>query len=56
MDASQVKAIIKEKGWNQKGIAEYWGMSKDWVSRLVLNKHGERHRMHDCAFQGLPKK
>ena len=55
MDAKQIKAIIKERGWNQKKIAGYWGMSENWISLLVKNGNGQRSVRDDCAFMGLPK-
>ena len=56
MDIKQVKAIIKEKGWNQKEIASYWGFTPKHISALVLNKNGLRGLRDDCAFLGLPCK
>lgn len=56
LDEQQIKNRIKEQGWNQKQIAEYWGMSPKWVSALIKNKKGERTLRDDCAFMGLPKK
>lgn len=56
LDAKQIKEIIKERGWNQKQIAEYWGVSSNWISMLIQNKDGERSVRDDCAFRGLPKK
>ena len=56
LDAKQVKEIIKGLGWNQKEIAEYWGMTTVWLSNLVQNKNGERSVRDDCAFRGLPRK
>jgi len=56
MDAKQIKALIKERGWNQKQIAEYWDMSENWISLLVKNDDGQRSIRDDCAFMGLPPK
>lgn len=56
MDAKQIKGIIKERGWNQKQIAEYWGVSANWIFLLIKNQNGERSVRDDCAFVGLPKK
>ncbi len=56
LDEKQLKAVIKERGWNQKQIAEYWGYSAKWISALIKNKNDERSRRDDCAFMGLPKK
>jgi hypothetical protein len=56
MDATQVKAVIKDRGWNSKEVAAYWGMTEGWLSKLVQNKNGERSVRDDCAFRGLPRK
>jgi predicted XRE-type DNA-binding protein len=56
LDEKQVKETIKELGWNQKQIAEYWGVSRNWISSLIKNKNGERGLRDDCAFRGLPRK
>ncbi len=56
MDSNQIKATYQELGWNQKDIAEYWGMSRTWVNKLVMNANGERTIRDDCAFRGLPKR
>jgi len=55
-DESEIKALIKARGWSQKDIAEYWGMTPKWVSALIKNKNGERTHRDDCAFRGLPNK
>jgi len=56
LDAKQIKEIIKERGWTQKAIAEYWGVSPNWVYLLIKNENGQRSVRDDCAFRGLPKK
>lgn len=56
MTPAQIKAILKEKGWTQVAVAEYWDTSKDYISELVTNRTGKRKRWHDCAFGGLPRK
>ena len=32
LDATQIKAILKEKGWTQTSAAEYFGTDKDWLN------------------------
>ena len=56
MDSKQIKGIIKERGWNQKQIAEYWGVSENWIYLLIKNEGSERSVRDDCAFVGLPKR
>lgn len=56
LDASRIKAIIKNLGWTSKEVAAYWGMTEGWLSKLVQNKNGERSVRDDCAFRGLPRK
>lgn len=56
LDSKQVKDLIKERGWSQKDIAEYWGMSQNWISTLIKNEGGQRGVRDDCAFMGLPRK
>ena len=54
LDEHEIKAMIKQKGWTQRDIAKYWGISKTWVNELIKNRNGERGIRHDCAFRGLP--
>ncbi len=56
MDSMQIKSIIKDYGWTSKEVAEYWGMTEGWLSKLVQNKKNERSVRDDCAFRGLPRK
>ena len=56
MSAEQIKAVLKERGWNQKEVAEYWGVSKNWIYLLIKNDNGQRSVRDDCAFIGLPNK
>lgn len=56
LDAKQIKGIIKDLGWNQKQVAEYWGVSPNWIYLLIKNENGQRSVRDDCAFRGLPKK
>lgn len=56
LDETQIKSMIKAKGWTQKEVAKYFGRREEWVSRLIKNKNGSRGRMHDCMFRGLPEK
>jgi DNA-binding XRE family transcriptional regulator len=56
LDTKEIKKIIKELGWTQVEIAEYWGVSRNWVYLLIKNEHGQRSVRDDCAFRGLPKK
>ena len=56
MDAKQVKAVIRQRGWTQKEVAAYFDMTEGWLSKLVQNKNGERSVRDDCAFRGLPQK
>ena len=56
MSAERIKAVLKERGWNQKEVAEYWGVSKNWIYLLIKNDNGQRSVRDDCAFMGLPYK
>ena len=56
MDSKQIKETIKALGWNQKEIAEYWGVSQNWITSLIRNNNGQRSLRDDCAFRGLPAK
>jgi hypothetical protein len=56
MDAKEIKAIIKKRGWTQKEIAKYWGVTPNWIYLLIKNENGQRSVRDDCAFRGLPCK
>lgn len=56
MDETQIKSILKSKGWTQKDVAARWGISVVWLSNITQNKKGERSLQHDDAFRGLPSK
>jgi DNA-binding Xre family transcriptional regulator len=56
MTPEQVKQAIKDKRWNQKDVADLWGISLADLKRLIKNENNQRTVRDDCAFNGLPKK
>lgn len=56
LSAKEIKEIIKAKGWSQKEIAEYWGVTENWIYLLIKNSGAQRSVRDDCAFRGLPDK
>jgi len=53
MTSGQIKKLLKERGWTQKMVAEYWGVTSSWINMLVNDKD-KRSVRDDCAFRGLP--
>jgi hypothetical protein len=53
LSASEIKSLMKEKGWTFVDLAARWGVSVYWMSRLV-NQTRTRPPMYDDAFRGLP--
>lgn len=49
----QFRAIIRWKGWKNKDLARYWGISEVHMSRLVSDQ--ERARHWNDALMGLPR-
>jgi transcriptional regulator with XRE-family HTH domain len=56
MDPSQIKALIKERGWTQREVALYFDVRHEWLNRIINNAGGVRGEKHDCMFRGLPQK
>ncbi|QTF14341.1 helix-turn-helix domain-containing protein (plasmid) [Xanthomonas citri pv. phaseoli var. fuscans] len=52
MTPDQFKAEIQRKGWTFKAVAERWGVSPNWVSKLARNNNRALH--WDDAVRGLP--
>lgn len=55
LGASEIKALMKAKGWTFVDLAARWGVSVTWMSRLV-NQPRSRPPMYDDAFRGLPQR
>ena len=54
MNASQIKTLLKERGWSLTDVAARWGYSVTWMSRLVNDLGRSAH--YNDAFFGLPKR
>lgn len=52
MPASEVRAMMKRKGWTNADLAAHWGHGVSYVSWLINNPH-DRPRVYDDAFKGL---
>lgn len=48
----EFKAEIGRRGWTYRALAERWGVSENWVSKLARNP--ERAMHWDDAVRGLP--
>lgn len=53
LSASEIKKIVKDKGWTFVDLAARWEVSVTWMSRLVNEPH-IRPIAYDDAFRGLP--
>lgn len=51
--AAEIRAMLRLKGWTNADLAAHWGHGITYVSWLV-NNPGERPRVYDDAFRGLP--
>lgn len=49
----QFRAVLRAKGWSNKALATYWGMSVVHISRLIGNE--ERPIYWNDAVFGLPR-
>lgn len=52
MKVEEAKAELAGKGWTNRALAEWWGCSEEYVSKIVNNL--ERRRWFDDAIRGLP--
>lgn len=55
MTASQVKAVMRERGWRMLDLAARWNLSPAWMSKLI-NHPGVRTPIYEDAFRGLPER
>jgi len=52
LSASDVRAMLRAKGWTNSDLAAHWGHGVSYVSWLINNPH-DRPRVYDDAFRGL---
>lgn len=52
MKIEEAKAELAGKGWTNRALAEWWGCSEEYVSKIVNNL--ERRRWFDDALRSLP--
>jgi len=55
LQADEIRALVREKGWTFVEIAARWGLAATYMSRLVNQPH-TRPAMYDDAFRGLPQR
>lgn len=48
----EFKAEIGRRGWTYRALAERWGVTENWVSKLARNADRAMH--WDDAVRGLP--
>lgn len=48
----QFKEAFKVRGWTGKTLAERWGKSATWISKIANNQNRDVH--WDDAIRGLP--
>ena len=48
----EYKAEIQRRGWTLRALSGRWGVSENWVSKIVRNS--ERAIHWDDALRGLP--
>lgn len=53
MQATEIRAMLRAKGWTNADLAAHWGHGLSYVSWLINNPN-ERPRIYDDAFRGLP--
>lgn len=49
---SEIKALLKDRGWSNVDLAAHWDISSAWLSTMV-NRADLRPKMYDDAFRGL---
>lgn len=54
MTASEIKALLKAKGWTSRAVGERWGLKPRRMSQIVTDE--ERNPYYTDAFKGLPDK
>ncbi|HHJ4262118.1 TPA: helix-turn-helix domain-containing protein [Escherichia coli] len=50
----EFKAEMKRKGWTQVALAQRWGKSEAWISKIIGNH--DRDQQWNDALVGLPDK
>lgn len=48
----EFKAEIGRRGWTYRAVADRWGVSENWISKLARNPDRALH--WDDAVRGLP--
>lgn len=54
LTTTAIKALLKEKNWTMKEVAERWNRSETWMSKVVND--ADRDSYWEDAFRGLPSK
>lgn len=52
LTVEEAKAELARKGWTNRALAEWWGCTEEYVSKIVNNV--KRRRWFDDAIRGLP--
>ncbi|HDC4526645.1 TPA: hypothetical protein O8U08_002015 [Enterobacter cloacae] len=52
ISTGDIKKILKDKKWTNRALAERWGCSEVWISRVINNQN--RDIQWEDAFRGLP--
>ncbi|ECO4312753.1 helix-turn-helix transcriptional regulator [Salmonella enterica] len=50
----EFKAEMKRKGWSRSALAERWGKSETWISKIASDADRDQH--WNDALVGLPEK
>ena len=52
MKVEEAKGELSAKGWTNRALAEWWGCTEEYTSKIVNNV--KRRRWFDDAIRGLP--
>lgn len=52
VSATEVRSLMRARGWSNADLAAHWGHGTSYVSWLINNPR-ERPRVYDDAFRGL---
>lgn len=52
LSREEFKMEVSRKGWTYRALAERWGVSENWVSKLASDPARKLH--WDDAVRGLP--
>ena len=53
LSPTEAKATLAAKGWSNRGLAEWWDCTEEYVCRVLSNPN--RRRWFDDSIRSLPQ-